>query len=86
MEEKMQQNREMILLSARELVAQGGFKDAQIQAIADRAGVSSGLVYRYFENKNQLYKIRLSVLYILPMQLCKFYCQNYFCNFELKNK
>lgn len=37
----MQQNREMILLSARELVAQGGFKDAQIQAIADRAGVSS---------------------------------------------
>lgn len=54
MEEKMQQNREMILLSARELVAQGGFKDAQIQAIADRAGVSSGLVYRYFENKNQV--------------------------------
>jgi AcrR family transcriptional regulator len=44
----------MILKSARELVAQGGFKDAQIQAIADRAGISSGLVYRYFENKNQV--------------------------------
>ena len=48
MEEKMQQNREMILKSARELVAEGGFKDAQIQVIADRAGISSGLVYCYF--------------------------------------
>jgi AcrR family transcriptional regulator len=54
MQERMQKNRQMILLSARELIAQGGFKDAQIQAIAERAGVSSGLVYRYFENKSQV--------------------------------
>lgn len=54
MQERMEQNRKTILKSARELIAQGGFKDAQIQAIADRAGVSSGLVYRYFTNKSQV--------------------------------
>lgn len=54
MQERMQQNRQSILQSARELISIGGFKDAQIQAIAERSGVSSGLVYRYFENKNQI--------------------------------
>lgn len=54
MQERMKQNREAILQSARELIAQGGIKDAQIQAIAERAGVSSGLVYRYFDNKSQV--------------------------------
>ena len=54
MQERMEQNRQTILQSARELIAQGGFKDAQIQAIAERAGVSSGLVYRYFDNKSQV--------------------------------
>lgn len=54
MQERMEQNREAILQSARELIAQGGIKNAQIQAIAERAGVSSGLVYRYFDNKSQV--------------------------------
>ena len=54
MQERMEQNREAILQSARELIAQGGIKDAQIQVIAERAGVSSGLVYRYFDNKSQV--------------------------------
>ena len=54
MQERMEQNRQAILQSARELIAQGGIKDAQIQAIAERAGVSSGLVYRYFDNKSQV--------------------------------
>lgn len=54
MQERMEQNRNTILQSARELIAEGGFKDAQIQAIADRAGLSSGLVYRYFANKSQV--------------------------------
>ena len=54
MQERMEQNRQAILQSARELIAQGGNKDAQIQAIAERAGVSSGLVYRYFDNKSQV--------------------------------
>ena len=50
----MEQNRNAILDSARELIAHGGFKEASIQAIAERAGVSTGLVYRYFENKSQI--------------------------------
>ena len=54
MQKRMEQNREAILQSARELIAQGGIKNAQIQAIAERAGVSSGLVYRYFDNKSQV--------------------------------
>ena len=54
MQKRMEQNREAILQSARELIAQGGIKDAQIQEIAERAGVSSGLVYRYFDNKSQV--------------------------------
>jgi AcrR family transcriptional regulator len=40
--------------SARKLISEGGFKDAQIQTIAEQAGVSSGLVYRYFDNKSQV--------------------------------
>lgn len=54
MQERLAQNRQSILQSARELIARGGFKDAQIQAIAEKSGVSSGLVYRYFDNKSQI--------------------------------
>ena len=69
MEERMQQNRQTILLSARELIAQGGFKDAQIQAIADRAGVSSGLVYRYFDSKSQVLVDVLSAAILLEVEI-----------------
>lgn len=54
MQERMEHNRATILKSARDLVISGGLKSAQIQAIAEHAGVSSGLVYRYFENKSQI--------------------------------
>lgn len=54
MQERMEQNRKSILGSARKLISEGGFKDAQIQTIAEQAGVSSGLVYRYFDNKSQV--------------------------------
>ena len=54
MQERMMQNRQSILQSARDLIAIGGCKEAQVQAIAEKSGVSSGLVYRYFENKNQI--------------------------------
>lgn len=54
MQERMEQNRKSILSSAKKLISEGGFKDAQIQTIAEQAGVSSGLVYRYFDNKSQV--------------------------------
>ncbi len=69
MQERMEQNRKAILQSARELIAQGGFKDAQIQAIAERAGVSSGLVYCYFENKSQVLIEVLSDAITLEVQI-----------------
>lgn len=50
----MAQNRLAILQAARDLTARGGFKEAQVNAIAELAGISSGLVYRYFNSKNQL--------------------------------
>lgn len=54
MQERMEQNRKSILNSARKLISERGVKDAQIQTIAEQAGVSSGLVYRYFDNKSQV--------------------------------
>ncbi|MDO8935266.1 TetR family transcriptional regulator, partial [Acinetobacter baumannii] len=42
MQERMEQNRKSILSSARKIISEGGFKDAQIQTIAEQAGVSSG--------------------------------------------
>ena len=54
MQERMEQNRKSILNSARKLISERGVKDAQIQIIAEQAGVSSGLVYRYFDNKSQV--------------------------------
>ncbi|MCX2644019.1 TetR/AcrR family transcriptional regulator, partial [Klebsiella pneumoniae] len=54
MQERMEQNRKSILSSARKIISEGGFKDAPIQTIAEQAGVSSGLVYRSFDNKSQV--------------------------------
>ncbi|MFA9486874.1 MULTISPECIES: TetR/AcrR family transcriptional regulator [unclassified Moraxella] len=54
MQERLRQNREAILQAAKQLITQGGIKEAQIQTIAEMAGVSNGLVYRYFDNKNHI--------------------------------
>jgi AcrR family transcriptional regulator len=43
-----------IVAAARRLVADGGFHAAQVAAIADAAGVSTGTVYRYFPSKAYL--------------------------------
>ncbi|MDY6945711.1 MAG: TetR/AcrR family transcriptional regulator [Pseudomonadota bacterium] len=44
-----------ILEAAREAVALNGWQDAQIAAIAARAEVATGSVYRYFDSKADLY-------------------------------
>lgn len=46
--------REAILQATLELVAENGFHDAPCSAIAERAGVAAGTIYRYFENKDVL--------------------------------
>ena len=55
MEERLASNRERILAAARERVAEGGFREAQIAAVAETAGLSTGLIYRYFKSKGELF-------------------------------
>ncbi|MFC3226223.1 TetR/AcrR family transcriptional regulator [Marinibaculum pumilum] len=45
---------EALLRATRALVAEGGWPAAQISAIAARAGVATGSVYRYFDSKAAL--------------------------------
>ena len=48
------EKRQEILRAALELIAEHGFHDAPIAAIANRASVGAGTIYRYFENKDVL--------------------------------
>ncbi|AXQ28567.1 TetR/AcrR family transcriptional regulator [Solimonas sp. K1W22B-7] len=55
MQERLAENRQRILLSARKLVAEGGFRLASITAVAEAAGLSTGAIYRYFPSKAALF-------------------------------
>jgi AcrR family transcriptional regulator len=43
-----------IVRAALELVARGGYREAQVAAVAKRAGVATGTVYRHFPSKADL--------------------------------
>lgn len=47
--------RERIVRTARDLIAQGGYAEARVAAVAERAGVATGTVYRYFPSKAELF-------------------------------
>jgi AcrR family transcriptional regulator len=47
--------RERIVTAALELIAEGGYVAAQVAAVAERAGVAVGTVYRYFPSKSDLF-------------------------------
>ncbi len=47
--------RERIVTAARELIAHGGYREAGIAAVAARAGVATGTVYRHFGSKAELF-------------------------------
>jgi AcrR family transcriptional regulator len=47
--------REAIVAAARELIARGGYREAQVAAVAARAGVATGTVYRHFPSKAELF-------------------------------
>ena len=47
--------RERILLASRDQVADGGYASASVQAVAARADVATGTVYRHFESKAELF-------------------------------
>src|ERR1700722_12204086 len=55
MAEQLADKRELIMRAARRLIARGGFRAAQITAVAARAGVSTGSIYRHFPSKAALF-------------------------------
>jgi AcrR family transcriptional regulator len=47
--------RERLLAAARELIEEGGYGAASVAAIAERAGVAAGTLYRHFTSKEELF-------------------------------
>jgi AcrR family transcriptional regulator len=47
--------RERIVRGALELVRRGGYRAASVAAVASRAGVATGTVYRHFPSKSELF-------------------------------
>src|SRR5947209_15247798 len=47
--------RERLLGAAQELIDEGGYGAASVAAIAERAGVASGTLYRHFASKEELF-------------------------------
>jgi AcrR family transcriptional regulator len=54
-EARRAQARERIVRAAHELIARGGYREAQVAAVAARAGVATGTVYRHFPSKAELF-------------------------------
>ncbi|MFT4196456.1 MAG: TetR/AcrR family transcriptional regulator [Pseudoxanthomonas sp.] len=55
MEQRLADNRQRILKAARRLVGTEGFRGAPVAAVAAAAGVSTGLIYRHFPSKAELF-------------------------------
>jgi AcrR family transcriptional regulator len=47
--------RERLVAAAREVIEQGGYAAASVAAIAERAGVATGTLYRHFPSKAELF-------------------------------
>jgi AcrR family transcriptional regulator len=58
--EKKALQRKHILEAAREVFFRDGFVHANLDEVAQRAGVAKGTLYRYFDNKGELYVAVLS--------------------------
>jgi AcrR family transcriptional regulator len=54
-EARRAETRERIVGAALQLIAEGGYVNAQIAAVANRADVAVGTVYRYFPSKSELF-------------------------------
>jgi AcrR family transcriptional regulator len=54
-EARRAETRARIISAALELIAEGGYVAAQVAAVAERAGVAVGTVYRYFPSKSELF-------------------------------
>lgn len=54
-EARIEAQRERILAAAQVGFIEHGFHGASMSSIAEKAGMSAGLIYRYFENKNAIF-------------------------------
>ena len=52
--------RERLLAAAREIVEEEGYGGASVMAIAERAGVASGTLYRHFSSKEELFVLTMT--------------------------
>ena len=52
--ERLQDRRDSLLAAARQVFARKGFAQTSISDIAQVAGTSDGLIYRYFSSKRDL--------------------------------
>jgi AcrR family transcriptional regulator len=59
-DEKKALQRKHILEAAREVFFRDGFVSANLDEVAQKAGVAKGTLYRYFDNKGELYVAVLS--------------------------
>lgn len=50
------ETRERVMAAAEAIFAESGFRGATMAAIAERAGISTGNVYRYFASKEELFE------------------------------
>jgi AcrR family transcriptional regulator len=55
MQDRLADKRTRITRATRQLIARGGFRAAQIAAVASAAGLSTGSIYRYFPSQAQLF-------------------------------
>jgi AcrR family transcriptional regulator len=55
MTEVLTGTRERLLQAAREVIEDGGYGAASVMAIAERAGVAAGTLYRHFASKEELF-------------------------------
>jgi AcrR family transcriptional regulator len=55
MTEVLTPTRERLLAAAQELIEEGGYAAASVIAIAERAGVAAGTLYRHFASKEELF-------------------------------
>ena len=54
-EARLAETRDRIVAAALDQVAEGGYASASVQAVAARAGVATGSVYRHFPSKAELF-------------------------------
>jgi AcrR family transcriptional regulator len=53
--EVLASTRTRLLAAAQELIEEGGYSAASVAAIAERAGVAAGTLYRHFDSKQELF-------------------------------